>query len=441
MQPRPAPFDKDRFSDVLFQSLVVKILMMLIRVARNAILARVLGPADRGILALITSVPELLMTLGNLGYSNAAAYAVSRQGQDPRQVMGGVLVFVLIMGVVLAGISFPVIQSSWLLRDAPGELVAWQWFIAVAIPLFLLKTVQHNLLLVSEKTGQANLISLNESLLPLVIFVVLWGLFHTPPLTAAVQSWFITLWLMVLAAMLPLRQFFPPRWSTEVLRRMLNYGARGQFDTLFQKMLLRVDYLFVSALAGASALGYYAMATAAAELLLMLPQALTLPLYSYLMRSHQDDKRTVTPMVLRIMLATMTLGAIFLALIGQWLIVLLFGQAFLPAYPALLWLLPGMVALGYCTLVRLDLLAENRPGSISVISGTCVALNAVLNLLFITPLGIVGAAMASSVAYLLAAVALGRLHRQVTGIALRDCLWIRYSDLQALRDYLQHRLG
>ncbi len=441
MQPAPTSFDKDRFSEVLLQSLVVKIIMMLIRVVRNAILARVLGPVDRGILALITSIPELLMTVGNLGYSNAAAYALSREKHEPQQVMGGVLLFVLIMGSGLAAISFQVVQSPWLLRDAPGELVIWQWFIALAIPLFLLKTVQHNLLLVSDKTGQANLISLNESLLPLVIFFLLWGLFDIPALTAAVQSWFITLWLMVLAALLPLGVFFPPRWSVPALRHMLNYGLRGQFDTLFQRMLLRVDYLFVSAMAGAAALGYYAMATAAAELLLMLPQALTLPLYSYLMRSHQDDKRAVTPMVLRIMLAAMALGAVFLALIGQWLIALLFGQAFLPAYPALLWLLPGMVALGYCTLVRLDLLAENRPGSVSVISGTCVALNCVLNVFLIAPFGIVGAAMASSAAYLLAAVALGRLHRQVTSIPISHCLLIRYSDLQALWGYLKHRFS
>jgi O-antigen/teichoic acid export membrane protein len=158
------------------------------------------------------------------------------------------------------------------------------------------------------------------------------------------------------------------------------------------------------------------------------------------MRNHRDDKRAVTPMVLRIMLLVMALGAVVLWWIGEWLILLLFGNAFLPAYGALIWLLPGMVALGYCSLIRLDLLGENHPGSVSIISGSCVGLNALLNLA-LTPLyGIEGAAAASTAVYLIAAIALAWLHRRVTGIPILEGILIRRSDIRELMEYTRNRL-
>jgi O-antigen/teichoic acid export membrane protein len=84
--------------------------------------------------------------------------------------------------------------------------------------------------------------------------------------------------LLTLWSMLALRDSLPPRWNLSMQRALLDYGIRGQFDTLFQKLLLRIDYFFVSALVGTTALGYYAMASAAAELLLILPNAISLPL-------------------------------------------------------------------------------------------------------------------------------------------------------------------
>lgn len=428
-------FNRERFARLLFHSLLTKILMIVLRLARNAIIARVLGPTDRGLLSLITAVPEVIMAISNLGYSNSAAWKLAQPGVQPRQVMGAVLAFIAVVGTLSALVSLWVVENPWLLRSDTSGLSGWQWIIALAIPLFLVKTIHHNLLLVRDQVNQANLINLNESLLPLVFFLILWGVADMNGLDAGVYSWFAALLLLALWTTLPLRDMFPPQWDRATHQSLLDYGLRGHFDTLFQKLLLRIDYFFVSGLVGATALGYYAMATAAAELLLALPTAVTFPLYSFLMRNHRDDKRAVTPMVLRIMLFVMLLGAVGLWITGKWLILLLFGEAYLPAYPALSWLLPGMVALGYCSLVRLDLLSENHPGSVSLVSGICVALNISLNLI-LTPLyGIEGTAASATIAYTLAAAALAWLHWRITGIPVHECLFMRANDV---REILAH---
>src|SRR3546814_12451065 len=95
------------------------------------------------------------------------------------------------------------------------------------------------------------------------------------------------------------------------------------------------------------------------------------------------------------------LGAcVTMAVIGEWLIVTLFGAAYQPAYPALLALLPGLFGLCYASILRLDLLGKNRPGTVSLLMGVGALLNLTLNLILIPRFGIVGDAAASSSAYM-----------------------------------------
>jgi O-antigen/teichoic acid export membrane protein len=125
-----------------------------------------------------------------------------------------------------------------------------------------------------------------------------------------------------------------------------------------------------------------------------------------------------------------------MALIGEWLIVTLFGVAYQPAYPALLALLPGLFGLCYASILRLDLLGKDRPGSISLLVGLGALLNLALNLLLIPTYGIVGAASASSVAYLAVTVALLVLYCRLSGVPAWQTLIILPSDLVPMRKML-----
>ena len=67
--------------------------------------------------------------------------------------------------------------------------------------------------------------------------------------------------------------------------------------------------------------------------------------------------------------ATVMLGAcLTMAVIGEWLIVTLFGAVYQPAYPALLALLPGLLGLCYASILRLDLIGKNRPATVSLMA-------------------------------------------------------------------------
>ena len=82
------------------------ILNLLIGVGTSVILARVLGPEGKGIYALATLLPSLIVTFGNLGIGPATVYYVARNEFNRKEILGNNVFLSLGMGAVgiLAGL-------------------------------------------------------------------------------------------------------------------------------------------------------------------------------------------------------------------------------------------------------------------------------------------------------------------------------------------------
>jgi stage V sporulation protein B len=84
---------------------------------------------------------------------------------------------------------------------------------------------------------------------------------------------------------------------------------------------------------------------------------------------------------------------------------LVYGHAYRGAVTALYALGPGVIALASMRAVSAHLVRLERPGVFAALTGISAALNAALNVALIPRMGIVGASLASSVSYVVLAVA------------------------------------
>ncbi|QXH54473.1 oligosaccharide flippase family protein [Pseudomonas maumuensis] len=420
-------------------SMGTKLAMIALRLLRNVLLARILGPSERGLFALLSTLPDLISAATSGGLNSAVGYQAAKQRD-----MGLLLTQVLVYGCLLAGVL--TLACVFLVREFGADLeVTVQlgllaWLLLLAVPMTVLKSGLLTLHNASGGVGAFNVLRLTESLAPLLLFLGLFWMWRDEALEAALISWLCGIALVLALGLWWLRRQHPLalRWDRGGQRELLSYSAKSHPDLLFQQLILRSDYLFIGALLGSTALGHYAMASAAAELLLIVPEAVTTPLMKRLLQQDAGMER-ITPLALRLT-ATVMLGACLgMALIGHWLIVTLFGAEYAAAYPALLALLPGLLGLCYASILRLDLLGKNRPGTVSLMMGAGAALNLVLNILLIPAWGIVGAAAASSIAYLAVTVAMLVLYCRLSGVPLGQTLVILPADLAPLRQMLQRR--
>lgn len=423
----------------LLLSMGTRLAMIALRLMRNVLLARILGPSERGLFALLSTLPDLISAATSGGLNTAVGYQAAKQ-----RSMGLLLSQVLIYGCLVAGaltlVCVALAREFGTELEVTTQLGLLAWLLLLAVPLTVLKSGLLTLHNASGGVGAFNALRLTESLVPLLLFVGMFWMWQHAALEAALISWLLGLSLVVVLGLYWLGRQHSIRlcWDRSGQRELLSYSAKSHPDLLFQQVILRSDYLFISAMLGSAALGHYAMASAAAELLLIVPEAVTTPLMKRLLQQDAGMDK-LTPLALRLT-ATVMLGAcLSMALIGEWLIVTLFGAQYQPAYAALLALLPGLFGLCYASILRLDLLGKNRPGTVSLMMGLGAALNLVLNVLLIPTYGIVGAAMASSIAYLAVTLAMLLLYCKLSGVPFWQTLLVMPSDLAPLRQMLQRR--
>lgn len=414
-------------------SMGTTLVMIAVRLLRNVLLARILGPSERGLFALFSTLPDLISAATSGGLNSAVGFQAAKQ-HNMGLLLSQVLVYGCLLAALLTLLVVALVREFGHALDITIQLGLLAWLLLLAVPLAVLKSGLLTLHNASGGVVAYNVLRLLESLVPLLLFLALFWMWQRYALEAALISWLTGISLVVVVGWIWLRRIHPQRlqWDRAGQNELLHYSARSHPDVLFQQVVLRSDYLFIGALLSSASLGHYAMATAAAELLFIIPEAVTTPLMKRLLQQEHTMGR-MTPLALRLTATVMIAACLCMALIGEWLIITLFGIAYQPAYPALLALLPGVLGLCYFSILRLDLLGKNRPGSLSLMMGLGALFNLSLNLLLIPIYGIVGAAVASSVAYLAVTVAMLVLYCRLSGVPWWQTLVILPSDLAPMR--------
>jgi O-antigen/teichoic acid export membrane protein len=163
---------------------------------------------------------------------------------------------------------------------------------------------------------------------------------------------------------------------------------------------LRLDFVILGVLAGPAVLGVYAVASKFAELMRLPASALNYVLNPRFARQQPveagRDARRLRPRALAGTIALTPLVAIA-SVIG---LPVLYGSAFRPAVLPACILLVGLAVEGAAAVSSAHLCGIGRPGANSLGMGTGVVVTVVLDILLIPRHGAVGAAVASSAAYL-----------------------------------------
>jgi O-antigen/teichoic acid export membrane protein len=223
----------------------------------------------------------------------------------------------------------------------------------------------------------------------------------------------------------------------------LSLGVRGQFGTLATLVSYRLDVFVVNYFLGPAQVGLYALGVVISESLWQVPNAAALALLPRTARTLDQKSTEFTCAVLRQVCLIACLLGLLLALSAPFLIPWIFGSRFAPSVQVIWWILPGTLALSLSKVMSADITARGKPEFNSYVAIMGGIATVVLDFAFIPRMGIQGAALASSIAYLLEGIVLGFVLRRQLGISWRSMLlpsggeFAAYSGLwQALRSRL-----
>lgn len=402
----------------------------LLGILGGVILARWLGPHDRGILALVLILPSTALTMAKLGVPQSCVYFINRDKWPAETVASNVAGLAVTLGVSVAAIG-------WLMRDTllstilPGVP---DWALALALVRVPLLLVDDYLYGVLQATGRFALYNrrliAGELMRIAAIFVALvlldMRLFAAVMIHTAINL-VIVVWLVVsVRREIPFTLHIKPK----LLLDQLAFGFRSYVQTLTQHMLLRIDIYMVAYYLGPVETAFYSLALRLTEVVLEIPQSIGLVLYPRLASAAPEEIYRLTAQTCRRTLALTSVCAAGLALFGPWVIVLWYGADYASAGDPLLWAAVGAIAMSIYVIVTRAFTSQNRQ-RVNITAGVpALVLNVVLNSLLIPQMGIVGAALATAISYSIAGVILIAFYTSVSQTRVRDVLIANRDDLQ-----------
>lgn len=334
----------------------------LINLARVAVVARMLAPADFGLFGMALVVLLGLSSLGEFGLKEAfIAHDQSGPGERKRwlrAVWTGNLVVKLALACLLLLMAWPAARFY----EQP-ELVP---MLAVLTLVPLLTALVNPALMWMEKSIRFGRVAAFE------LTVAVTGLVATILLAWATGSaWALVLGHVVATAggvvMSYLIHPFRPRlvWDPEVLRRAMGFGKYMMVTAALTTLINQLDNLIIGAQLGAAALGIYMIAFRIAEIPKLVIGNTTarslFPYYSETLSEGRDKLAETWQLASGYVIWLILAAYMPIAFGAAYYIVLLFGEQWREAAPILvvLTLLGGMRSFGRT--VNSLLMAVHKP--------------------------------------------------------------------------------
>jgi O-antigen/teichoic acid export membrane protein len=409
---------------------------IIIGLGTSILLARVLGPEGRGILALAVLLPTLIMTFTNLGIQPATVYNVSLKQDNESTIIGTIIIISLFIGLLSIGIGIVV---AILFRGSVFHGVPYIALLSALIiitPTLIIQNLQGALLGV-QKFNHYNISNLVQAILLLLLTALFLLVLHAGTYGALWANVIAVLLSCAIVMMMVRNIIGKPIWilNKSYLMKTFRYGIQAYLSNVIDYFCSRVDVFLVNLFLNPAAVGLYAVGVSIVEQIWIVSFAASTVLFPMISSSGNNKEiKSITPLISRTMLILNIMITAVLFIICKKLILILYGQAYIATVAVIKALFIGVIALGMGRILANDIAGRGKPMLNTYINIVSVIVNVTLNIFWIPAFGIVGAAWASTVSYMVATLGFIFVYTSISGVSWQEVLLIQRADINL---YLQ----
>jgi O-antigen/teichoic acid export membrane protein len=363
--------------------------------------ARLLGPAGRGQISLCLMAIAFGVLLGGVGGEGTIILWRADSKRKTSVWLPAVLLWGS-LGCLIACVLWTVSYWRWhppFLRGLSSSLAL---IILLSIPVGVALDYLFAMFVGQERFQMRARIATATQTAGLVA-LVLFLLFGRTSVNAMWAN-FASMLIGTLIGAFLLKDSFRGFWRIAAARGSflptLSFGLRGYFGLMASFFNYRLDVFVVNAFLNSAQVGLYALAVVISEALWQIPAAAALALYPRTARTVEDGATEFTCLIMRQILVIASVGAMAIGIGSMLFLPIIFGQRFRSSIAVIWLLLPGTLALSLGRIGVSDLAGRGKNGYSSVFSIISLAVTIVLDLTLIPRMGIQGAALASTAAYL-----------------------------------------
>jgi O-antigen/teichoic acid export membrane protein len=401
-----------------------------LNVLTGLLLARTLGPHGRGELAAVVLWPSVLVTAGSLGVTDAVTFHAAKATVPLGTLAGSALAIVAAQSALCVAAGLAIVPWVFQRYDAETQRAAFVFLAFVPLNLFALSAMA--LLNGLHRFGQYQALRLaaiagtSGGIVALRGFDVLTVLNVTSVYVGAAAATAV-----LAAAVLPAAGMGRLRVSMPLARAMLGYGIKSHSGIVASLMNERLDQLLISVFLAPAQLGLYAMAvtlSSPANLAASSIASTALPVIARI--EAPEARREAVRRFAVVTLASSTIVTLPVILFAPAIIHIFFKDPYLAATGVTRVLMVAAVALSLSRAMGACAKALGRPLDAGIAEFIGLGVTAAGLAVLLPPMGIMGAAIVSLVAYGLSAAWLLRrvaraLEMPLAAVLLPDVSWLR----------------
>jgi O-antigen/teichoic acid export membrane protein len=420
------------------------VLAVALSLVGTLVVARALGPGEKGAYDLLLATSALMATVLGLSLPPGITYVVAR-GRAAVGALAAKLAPVVLLQCVVAGLFLHVTRHT---RFGAALLPGRLGGSAVVMVMVLLAGVSVGsyckaILVGQEQIVRANRIELAaRTALPVMLLAAIAAAGVAGARMSAEWLAWVTVGAGAAAALLwarPIVGALRARSGPAGVREVAAFALPLHLGNLAQFLNYRVDIFVVSFFVGAAGVGLYTLAGTIAQLVWVIANAaagVMLPRVASVQDAREENIRRTVRATRLTFWASVGAAALLAAFVGPAL-PLFFGASFRGSVAPLLLLLPGVAVMGGAFTIAAYFTGMGRPQINLWIAVAGLAVTVAADLVLIPRLGIRGAALASTLSYVTTAVLTVAAFVRMTGASVRDLVVPMPEDLAMLRRVAQ----
>lgn len=408
------------------------------------IIARTLGVEGQGKYALIVLLPNLFCTLFTLGVPAATVYYIGKKEFSLEDVFKTNLCFSLALSVISCSVSLVFV---YFYQDVFYQHITFSILILalVALPFLLFNKVLNAIFQGQEEFKRFNLVViLNQlgiavlSVLFLIVFK--WGL------KGAIMGFVSAQIIVFIVALYFLKHefglsVFKGNISKSYFQKNIVFGIKGHVSNILAFINYRADLFIIAYFLNDAAVGLYSVSVTIVERIWVVSQSVSTVLFARVSNLSTDLERAkFTAIVARNVMFISLIGGLLLYFLGAWIIQLLFGAAFADAIAPFIWLIPGVVLLSFARILSNFFSGIGKPEINTYVASFTTVLNIGLNVYLVPKLGVVGAAIATSITYASNMVIKTTIFGVMNKMSCLEFLLVRSTDFELYKQYINKAL-
>ena len=425
-------------------NLVAQLTSLVIGLATSAILARSLGSELRGSLGVILLLPMTLMAIFSSGFTSTVTYSVASEDWKDTDAIPNILGIASYLTLIMIGVATITLQFHELLFP---DVSIWLLISAIVyLPISVLVGALQCLLTGKHAFREKMKLSFIVSPVRLLVFGVLLLAFPKRldiGLLAYLLAEFlglVVLYVRCVAICKSKRFWHMPKFDLRHMQESLAYGGYSQLANLAGFLNYKVDQFIVFWMLGEVQLGIYIIAVVLAEKLWLFVGNVSSVLFSLTAKNGATkNSHTTAARVAAIVFWCNLACAVVLAIVAKPFVEWVYTTEYSESALVIIYLLPGIVSLGFGKVTANYIAGIGRPG-INAVAACCgVVINVLMNLWLIPVYGLLGAAISTSLSYSAIALISFSCFLWLTRLKWYEPLVPRYRDVKMIFRYCSRK--